>query len=340
MEAQQNPAEGKRLAEGIVSNTDITDRREDEPFFYLIDHCFAIKGKGTIVTGTVLQGKIKKGDDIELPEIGFKNKIKSMQMFKKDIQEVRRGDRVGMLINALLPDQLERGIGTKPGYLKKSNTIIANLQKVRYWKHEIKSKMKYHVTVGHLTTMAKLFLLKGKSEGPLVLGETYESVDEIGESEKEIDSHVHAVLFLEKPCYLREESFFIGSRLELSIDTKECRMAFCGTAQHLRMIDEGAELDDITLTKAKKKEGVIERVANDGGLIMKDMFTKESKLQQFIGKEVKIEGLDIPGKIQGTFGNAGKIRVTLNNVPAPGQLEGIEGKKVTLEYVKVSKLRA
>ena len=87
--------------EKIVNETEVQDRNDNDPFFFMIDHCFTIRGRGTIITGTVLQGKIKKGDDIELPEIGFKNKVKSMQMFKKDINEIRRGDRAGLLINQL-----------------------------------------------------------------------------------------------------------------------------------------------------------------------------------------------------------------------------------------------
>lgn len=31
-------------------------------FLLLIDHCFKIKGKGTVITGTVIQGKVKPGD--------------------------------------------------------------------------------------------------------------------------------------------------------------------------------------------------------------------------------------------------------------------------------------
>lgn len=85
----------------IVKETEISERKEDEPFFFMIDHCFSVKGKGTVVTGTVLQGRIKKGDEIELPEIGFRNKIKSMQMFRKDIETIKRGDRAGILINQL-----------------------------------------------------------------------------------------------------------------------------------------------------------------------------------------------------------------------------------------------
>lgn len=85
----------------IVKQTDLAERKDSDPFFFMIDHCFSVKGKGTVVTGTVLQGKVKKGDEIELPEIGFKNKVKSIQMFRKDIAEIHRGDRAGILINQL-----------------------------------------------------------------------------------------------------------------------------------------------------------------------------------------------------------------------------------------------
>lgn len=90
-----------QLMNNIVKQTDLAERKDSDPFFFMIDHCFSVKGKGTVVTGTVLQGKVKKGDEIELPEIGFKNKVKSIQMFRKDIAEIHRGDRAGILINQL-----------------------------------------------------------------------------------------------------------------------------------------------------------------------------------------------------------------------------------------------
>lgn len=84
-----------------MKETPLLRRDCNLPFVYLIDHCFQIKGKGCVVTGTVIQGKIEKGMEIELPEINFKGKIKSIQRFKKAIDSASQGDRVGMLINNL-----------------------------------------------------------------------------------------------------------------------------------------------------------------------------------------------------------------------------------------------
>ena len=55
-------------------------------FLFAIDHCFAIKGQGTILTGTVLKGSASVNDTIELAGLRLKKKIKSIQMFKRPVQ--------------------------------------------------------------------------------------------------------------------------------------------------------------------------------------------------------------------------------------------------------------
>lgn len=44
----------------------------------IVDHCFNIKNKGTVLTGTIVNGSFKEGDTIDLPEIGENRVIKSM----------------------------------------------------------------------------------------------------------------------------------------------------------------------------------------------------------------------------------------------------------------------
>ena len=81
-------AEGAQLAsEGIddmitaiLEQVEIPDRNRGalKDFLFAIDHCFSIKGKGTIVTGTVLAGQAAIGDTIEIPAMKVDKKIKSM----------------------------------------------------------------------------------------------------------------------------------------------------------------------------------------------------------------------------------------------------------------------
>ena len=62
--------------------TCITSALAVAPFKMLTDHCFTVKGQGTVFTGTVVQGKVAVGDEVELPDAGSTHKVKSIQMFK------------------------------------------------------------------------------------------------------------------------------------------------------------------------------------------------------------------------------------------------------------------
>lgn len=213
------------------------------------------------------------------------------------------------------------------------------MNKVRYWKHEIASKVKYHITIGHLTVMGRLFLFK--VDGPnFELGKVYPYVEEIPATAKEVEPDIYGIIFLDRPCHLREKSFFIGSRLELSIDCKECRMSFCGEALELRLHTTDTDFTDLQLSKPKQKLGEVERVANDGSLIVKDMFNKSSNIQRYINHALILDNKPtLKAKILTTFGNIGKIKVGLGSMLPAEEVEGLVGTKCHIEYIKIIKLK-
>lgn len=86
-----------KLTEAI----EIPVRQLKGPFFFLIDHCFPMKGQGSVVTGTVIQGTVKTGDEVSFPQINEVKKIKSIQVFKKPVPSIRQGDRAGILFTQL-----------------------------------------------------------------------------------------------------------------------------------------------------------------------------------------------------------------------------------------------
>ena len=98
----------ERLIAALIESVDLNSRLgyENAPFLFNIDHCFAIKNKGTIITGTVLNGQITKGDNIYFPELKESKAVKGIQMFKKDIKLAVKGDRVGMLVKGLEPNSV------------------------------------------------------------------------------------------------------------------------------------------------------------------------------------------------------------------------------------------
>ena len=84
-----------RLIDTLKDLTFVPQRSSEGKMVFNVDHCFGIKGQGTIMTGTVLQGSLKVGDSVEISALKESRKVKSMQMFKKPVQSAKQGDRIG-----------------------------------------------------------------------------------------------------------------------------------------------------------------------------------------------------------------------------------------------------
>lgn len=63
------------LIEVIRSSIQMPKRNYDGPFYFSIDHCFPIKGHGTVLTGTILSGTIQLNSMIELPLLQQQRKV-------------------------------------------------------------------------------------------------------------------------------------------------------------------------------------------------------------------------------------------------------------------------
>jgi len=90
-----------QLVENICSYLSPPVRIKDAPLYYAIDHCFAIKGHGTVLTGTILSGSVAVNSQVELPQLQLVRKVKSLQMFRQPVQNAQQGDRVGICVTNL-----------------------------------------------------------------------------------------------------------------------------------------------------------------------------------------------------------------------------------------------
>lgn len=157
----------KRLIDNIVNSVDFNKEVKtkeaylnNKNFVYYIDHCFFIKNKGTIVTGTVLEGIIEPNTNVYFPELRSKKIVKEIQMFKKKLNYAIKGDRVGMLIKNLETTELERSIVCSENY----NDIITTcksgiflIKKVKYYRSDIKYGTKFYIVVGNQGVTAKCY---------------------------------------------------------------------------------------------------------------------------------------------------------------------------------------
>jgi elongation factor Tu len=87
------------------------ERDTAKPFLMPIEDVFSITGRGTVVTGRVEQGVLKKMGEVEI--VGLRDTRKTtatdLEMFRKLLDEVQAGDNVGVLLRGIDKDEVERG---------------------------------------------------------------------------------------------------------------------------------------------------------------------------------------------------------------------------------------
>jgi elongation factor Tu len=106
------------LVEAVDDYVPVPDRPIDQPFLMPIEDVFNIEGRGTVATGRVERGILKKMGEVEL--VGIRPTAKTVatdiEMFRKLLDEARAGDNVGVLLRGLKKEEVERGqVIAKPG---------------------------------------------------------------------------------------------------------------------------------------------------------------------------------------------------------------------------------
>ncbi|HEX7471341.1 MAG TPA: elongation factor Tu [Verrucomicrobiae bacterium] len=116
-----NP-EGEKSIQDLLDALDtfVPDpvREVDKPFLMCIEDVFNIEGRGTVVTGRVERGVLKKMEEVEI--VGLKDTRKTVatdiEMFRKLLDNANAGDNVGVLLRGTKKEEVERGmVLAKPG---------------------------------------------------------------------------------------------------------------------------------------------------------------------------------------------------------------------------------
>ncbi|GAX74045.1 hypothetical protein CEUSTIGMA_g1495.t1 [Chlamydomonas eustigma] len=142
------------LKSQLVAMVPPVPRNVEGPFLLSVDHCFAIKGQGTVMTGTVMRGSVAVGDIVELPALKIQRPVRSMQAFKRPVTKAVQGDRVGVCVTQLDPGLMERGLAATPGSVPTFLAAVASVEKIRFYAGPVMSGSKLHISVGHETVMA------------------------------------------------------------------------------------------------------------------------------------------------------------------------------------------
>src|SRR6185436_8612630 len=108
----------QELMDAIDAHIPLPTREVDKPFLMCIEDVFNIEGRGTVVTGRVERGMLKRMDNVEI--VGLKETRQTVatdiEMFRKLLDSANAGDNVGVLLRGTKKEEVERGmVLAKPG---------------------------------------------------------------------------------------------------------------------------------------------------------------------------------------------------------------------------------
>ena len=128
----------------------------DGPSELLIDHCFDVKGVGTVILGKVTNGKIKQYDNLNLYPAGIDVLIKSIQMHDDPVTESICPARVGLAVKGAKPDEVGRGdVIAAEGAVDIKTELELDFIKSPFYKSEIAENQGCLVNIGLQIKAAK-----------------------------------------------------------------------------------------------------------------------------------------------------------------------------------------
>ena len=132
-----------------------------------IDRIFTISGSGTVVTGTLIDGSLNTGQEVEIIPGGLKSRLRGLQTHKTGVSTASPGSRVAANLTGITTTQLQRGdILTRPGWLIPTTLVNATLHILKDAKHSLKhnTERRFYVLAAEAT--AKIRLLEAEAIKP------------------------------------------------------------------------------------------------------------------------------------------------------------------------------
>lgn len=132
-----------------------------------IDRAFSITGFGTIVTGTLSDGKLVLGDEVEILPSGLRARIRGLQTHKKKVDTAVPGSRLAINLSGVNVEQVMRGqVVTHPGQYLPTQRMDVHFRLLP----DVATPLHHHTEVklflGASETIANLRLLGVESLDP------------------------------------------------------------------------------------------------------------------------------------------------------------------------------
>jgi selenocysteine-specific elongation factor len=132
-----------------------------------IDRVFTIAGSGTVVTGTLIDGSLSVGQEVEIIPAGIRSRLRGLQMHKSRIEVAHPGSRIAANLVGVATTQLHRGdVVVRPGWLKPTTMLSARFRLLAYQPRHLRHNARLSFYSGAAEAIARVRLLEADELKP------------------------------------------------------------------------------------------------------------------------------------------------------------------------------
>ena len=136
-----------------------------------IDRAFTLTGFGTVVTGTLVDGPLAVGDEVEILPRDGRARVRGIQTHKRALEAATPGSRVALNLTGIEKDQLERGmVVVRPGSLSAVSVLSARIAVLASASAPLTHDETVKVHAGTAEIMARVSVLEGAAIEPGAVG--------------------------------------------------------------------------------------------------------------------------------------------------------------------------
>jgi len=150
---------------GLISTldklaADLPERPTTSLFRLPIDRVFSMKGFGTVITGTLISGKVKTGDPVMVYPTSITSKVRGIQVHNRTIEEATAGQRTAINFQGLDRSVVNRGqVLAAPQALKSSYMIDVQVKYLKSNSKDLKNRSRFRFHAGTSEILGNLILL-------------------------------------------------------------------------------------------------------------------------------------------------------------------------------------
>ena len=132
-----------------------------------IDRAFSMKGFGAVVTGTLISGQIKEGDELELLPLNVNVRVRGLQVHNKSVREAHAGQRTAVNLAGIDTSQIERGMVLAPaGRLRPTQIVDVWIDVLPDAARAVRSRSRVRFHIGATEVLGRVRVLEASQIEP------------------------------------------------------------------------------------------------------------------------------------------------------------------------------